>query len=132
MGCIAANINLTVYEGGTFDQIFQWKTGTPEAAVDLTGYTAKMDIRAKLADADEIIDIQTATSGWVADGDSGIYFDDATDGKYRVYINNEDTTGICASNRDITGVYDLFLYSPAGEAVLKQYGICYLKAAVTR
>lgn len=132
MGCIAANINLTIYEGGTFDQLFQWKTGTPETVVDLTGYTAKMNIRAKLISIAEIINIQTALSLWVADGNSGIYFDDAADGKYRIYINDTDTTGICPAYKDIAGVYDLFLYSPAGEAVLKQYGVCTLKAAVTR
>ena len=34
MGCIAVNAPITIYEGGTYDQTFQWKTGeTPEACI---------------------------------------------------------------------------------------------------
>jgi hypothetical protein len=29
MSCILANIPITVVEGGTFNKIFQWKTGDP-------------------------------------------------------------------------------------------------------
>lgn len=132
MKCIAANIDLTVYEGGTFDQIFQWKTGELEVPLDITGYTCKMAIRSKIASPDEIISITESATSWAADGESGVYLDDASEGKYRVYVNDTDTSNICVSNKDIIGIYDLFLYSDSGEAVLKQYGVCTIKAAVTR
>ncbi len=132
MGCVAAKINLTIYEGGTFDKTFQWKTGTTPTAVDLTGYDARMAIREKLTDTSAILSLIRITDPWVADGDSGIYFDDGDEGYYRVYINDEDSAGICAEFKDIDGVYDLFLESPGGESVLKQYGTAKLKAAVTR
>ena len=132
MGCIAVNVPITIYEAGTFDQSFQWKTGEPAIEVDLTDYMAKMTIRAKLTDAAPLISIETADAIWEADGDSAIYLEDASTGQYRVYINDEDTTGLCAAHKDITGTYDLFLYSPAGESVLKQYGVCTLIASNVR
>jgi hypothetical protein len=71
-------------------------------------------------------------SPWSADGDSGIYIDDPATGEYRVYINDEDAADILIEHKDTAGVYDLFLYSATGEAVLKQYGKATLLAAVTR
>ncbi len=132
MGCIAVDIPITIYEGGTFDRIFQWKSGETPESVNLTGYTGKMMARSKITDADPLVSIETALANWEADGDSGIYFDDAADGKYRVYINDEDAASLCEQHLNITGVYDMFLYSPDGESVLKQYGVCTFIAANTR
>lgn len=132
MGCVAANIPITIYEGGTFDKTFQWQTGEPPTAVDLTGYSARMMVRAKLADTAAILSLTEKAGPWAADGDSGIYFDDADEGKYLVYINDEDSAAICATHRDIDGVYDLFLESGDNESVFKQYGVATLVAAVTR
>jgi molybdopterin converting factor small subunit len=49
-----------------------------------------------------------------------------------IYINDEDAADILIEHKDTAGVYDLFLYSATGEAVLKQYGKATLLAAVTR
>lgn len=132
MGCVAAKINLTIYEGGTFDKEFQWKTGTTPTAVDLTGYTAKMTVRATLAATTAILSLVNKTGPWVADADTGIYMDTPTTGKYRVYVKDSDAAAICSAHVDIEGVYDLFLISSGGESVLKQYGKAKLIAAVTR
>lgn len=35
--CVLANINLTIPEGGTVNKIYQWKSGDPAVAVDLSG-----------------------------------------------------------------------------------------------
>ena len=132
MGCIAAKINLTIYEGGTFDKEFQWKTGDPLTAVDLTGYIARLTIRDDITDSVAILSLMHQTGPWTADIASGIYLDDADEGKYRIYINDEDSESICPDHVNIDGVYDLFLESPDGESVLKQYGSAKLIAAVTR
>jgi len=131
---VRANIDITIVEGGTFDKNFQWKTGTPPVAVDLTGYSARMQVRAKLKDTETLLDIETVVDPWAADGDSGIYFaeDVEDEGKWKVYIRDDDTQGICAAHKDISGVYDLFLYSAGEEAVLQLYGVATLVAAVTR
>lgn len=135
MSCVAANIDITIYEGGTFNRSFLWKTGTPAVAVNLTGYTANMMIRAKLADALPLLTVPIQASSWVADAETGIYLyaqSGEDTGKYRIYLKDDDTLGLCAAHKDITGVYDLFFYNSAGEAILKQYGSATIKAAVTR
>ncbi len=130
MQCIKANIPITIIEGGTYDKTFRWESGG--AVVNLSGYTAKMSVRTKLTSAAAVISITTAASTWSADGDSGVYIDDPTTGEYRVYVNDADAADILTDHKDTAGVYDLFLYSATGEAVLKQYGKATLLAAVTR
>jgi hypothetical protein len=45
-----AHIDLEVYKGSTFVKIIQWKTGIPTAAVNLTGCTARMQLRKAVND----------------------------------------------------------------------------------
>jgi hypothetical protein len=132
MSCVRANIPITIVEGGTFDKTFQWKTGTPPVEVDLTGYTANMQVRAKLKDTVSLLDAPFVEDDWVADGITGIYIPLLTTGTYRIYLKDEDTLGMCAAHKNIAGVYDLFLYNASGEAVLQQYGVATIIAAVTR
>ena len=132
MGCVAAKINLKIYEGGTFDQTFRWSTGLPSVVVDLTGYTAKFSIRKALPDVSPLFACETSVIPWAADVASGIYIDAPESGEFRIYINDDDTEGLCAQHADLTCVYDLFLHNPAGEVLLKQYGSVKIKAAVTR
>lgn len=138
MKCIEANINITVLEGGTFDKKFQWRTGNPPIAVDLSNFSGHMQIREKLKDTDILLDVPFRDVTWEADGDTGIYIpaEDEYDlddlGIYQIYLRDNDTLGLCANHKDIIGVYDLFLYNSYEEAVLKQYGTATIKAAVTR
>ena len=132
MSCVRANIPITIVEGGTFDKTFQWKTGDPASAVDLTGYTANMQVRAKLKDTTSLLDVPFVDDDWVADVATGIYIPVSVPGTYRIYLKDNDTLGMCASHKDIAGVYDLFLYNASEEAVLQQYGVATIKAAVTR
>ena len=138
--CIRANIDITIVEGGTFNKTFQWKTGDPALPVDLTGYSAHMQVRAKIKDTTVLLDVDHQLLAWTADGPTGIYFYndeydeyDAEDfGKWRIYLKDNDTQGLCANHKNIEGVYDLFLYNPSREAVLQQYGTANIIAAVTR
>lgn len=132
MSCIRANIPITIVEGGTFDKTFLWKTGDPASAVDLTGYTANMQVRAKLKDTESLLDVPFVDDDWVADSLTGIYIPLLVTGTYRIYLKDEDTLGMCALHKDIAGVYDLFLYNALDEAVLQQYGVATIIAAVTR
>mgnify|MGYP001499081249 CR=1 FL=1 len=137
MSCIRANVPITIVEGGTFNKTYQWKTGDPSLPVDLTGYSAHMMVRAKLKDVVPLLDIPFDDGVWEADGDSGIYLYDgvsvpADKGKWRVYLKDDDTEGICANHKDIEGVYDLFLYNSEDEAVVQIYGVATLIASVTR
>jgi len=133
MGCVAAKIKLTFYEGGTFNKTFQWKTGTSATPVDLTGYSARMAIRSSISASAVVLELDNVAGPWSADGSSGIYLDDdPTNGYYQVYIKDNDSIVMCATHVDIDGVYDLFLTTPSGETVLKQYGPAKLIAAVRR
>jgi hypothetical protein len=135
--CIRANIDITVVEGGTYNKTFQWKTGDPSLPVDLSGFSARMQIRAKLKDESPLLTVEFVDLPWSADCDTGIYFyNDEYDiedlGKWRIYLKDDDTEGLCVSHKDIVGVYDVFLYSPDGEAVLQMYGTATIIASVTR
>ena len=132
MGCVAVKANIVIYEGGTFDQEFIWETGSPLTAVNITGFTAVFTVRAKAIDTAALISITEGTSPWAADADSGVYIDTPETGKYKIYVNDTDTAGICIAHVDVKGVYDLFLTSAAGEVLFKQYGKALLKYAVTR
>ena len=130
MHCIRANIDITIIEGGTFDQVYKWKTGaSPQTAVNLSGFTAKMTVRARNSDA-----AAPASPAWSADAASGIYFYQDADLEwcYRLYIKDEDTVNLCVAHKDVAGVYDLFLLNSGGEAVLQHHGVATLVAAVTR
>lgn len=137
MNCIRANVDIVVIEGGTFDQTFQWKSGSPLEAVDLTGYTGAMAIRAKLSDSAPLLAVPNQAGPWAADGDTGVYIlpngsppDDK--GKFQVYLKDSETLGLCAAHKDIAGVYDLFLTTAAGETVFQLYGAATIRAAVKR
>ena len=45
-----AHIDLDVYKGSTFVKLIQWKTGESPVAVNLTGCTARMQIRKSVND----------------------------------------------------------------------------------
>jgi len=99
----------------------------------LTGYTARAAIRSSISASAVILELNSVAGPWSEDGPSGIYLDDdPTNGYYQWYINDNDSIGICATHVDIDGVYDLFLTTPSGETVLKQYGVAKLIAAVRR
>jgi hypothetical protein len=135
--CITANVDIEIIEGGTFDRIWVWKTGSPSVVKDLTGYTGEASIRAKLADAAALLALPFQSGAWSADGTSGIYIPAegspaAYPGKYRMYIKDTDTHVLCQAHKDYDAVYDLFLRDPSGETLLKMYGKVSVYAAATR
>lgn len=133
MNCVTHVVDLVMEEGCTFDKWFRWKVGTSYVPID--DYTAVMHCRKKIKDAVPLLTLPTIAVPWAADGDSGIYIlDDGVDadlvGKYQIYVNNEDLTGICLDHKDIDeGIYMLTLQTAAGEVVLKQHGSLIIHAA---
>jgi len=62
----AATRNLTIEQGATFRDLFTWKTGTPAVAVNLTGYTARMMLKASpVKAASQIVGVTKANPGVV-------------------------------------------------------------------
>lgn len=102
-----ANLNLTVYKGSTFYQLIQWKTGEPAVAVDLTGFTARMQIR-KTALSSEILDSLTTENGRLS-----IYA--PIEGRFRFDISADKSS----SYEFNTAMYDLELVAADNQTVYR-------------
>lgn len=115
-----AVIDLTIYQGSTFSQKFQWKTGTPSTPVNLTGYSARMQIREKLSSPTPVITLTTENGG--------IVFTDAENGYFSIEISATDT----AAFRFKSAVYDLEFVYPSGFVRRLIEGSVTLSPEVTR
>lgn len=97
----AGTLNLALEQGATFRKTLTWKTGTPAAAVNLTGYTARMQLRSSPGAATAAIsltDVANAQGQLVLGGAAGTI---------EIYIKDSATMALTAG-----GVYDLELVSP--------------------
>lgn len=124
-------IDLEMAEGSRYQQPFIWKSGDTLATVvpvDITGYTAEMQIRAKSGDAEPLLSLSTSAGGLTITNQT------LTPGRYEIDIPDEDSQGICLPyhHRDIKGVYDLYLIDAAGKYHAHQYGQMLIRAAITR
>ena len=106
MSCLG-NYNLSIQQNATFTQLFTWlagaccgATGSQPAPVDLTGYTAAMQIRPYPLSSTVLYD----ASGDITLG--------GTTGQIALSISAADT----ATFTWWSAVYDLVLTSPAGYA----------------
>ena len=67
-----AQINLTIYQGATFAEEFEWKTQAgdsgPVVAVDLTGYVARMQVRPSANSSVVLLDCTSTNGKIVIDG----------------------------------------------------------------
>lgn len=92
-----AHIDLDIYKGSTFVKIIQWKSGTPLVAVNLTGCTARMQIRKSVNDS-IILDSLTTQNG-------RIIIHDAANGRFKVTIPADVSTAYTFNS----AMYDLEL-----------------------
>lgn len=90
-----AHIDLEVYKGSTFVKIIQWKTGTPAVAVNLTGCTARMQIRKAVNDT-TVLDTLTTEN-------SRLVIHEASNGKFKIII----PANISSAYNFTSAVYDL-------------------------
>lgn len=111
--------NITVYQGATFRLPLTWKTGDPAAAVNLTGYTARMQIRSTVTSPTDLLELTTENGGITLGGVAGTI---------DILIEATDTAGQAWR----TGVYDLELISGAGDVRRLLEGTATLVPEVTR
>lgn len=114
-----ANVVLHLCQGGTFRKQFVWKTGRPRVAVDLTGYTARMQIRAKLEATTVLADLTTENGGITLGGSAGTI---------DLYLSDTATSAITGT----LGVYDLELIAPNGDVTPLVGGVVRISPEVTR
>lgn len=91
----AGRASLYIEKGATFHKSITWEIGDPPAPVDLTGYTARMMIRATLA-TPPLIELTT---------ENGRIALVPLLGRIDLYIDAEDTETLVGA----TGVYDIEL-----------------------
>lgn len=108
--------NLTMYQGASFDYTFTWKIDN--AAVNLTGYMARMQARRNYQSEDVVLDLEDG-NGITLGGSAGTII---------VEVDAEDTAEIDAANY----VYDLELESPGGEVYRLLQGKLIVSPEVTR
>jgi hypothetical protein len=90
-----AHIDLDVYKGSTFVKIIQWKTGDPALAVNLTGCTARMQIRKAVNDP-TVLDTLTTENG-------KIVIHEPLNGRFKISIPANVSTAYAFTS----AVYDL-------------------------
>ncbi len=117
----ASKIKLLIKQGATFRKRLTWKTGSPAAAVNLTGYTARMQIRKDIADALPVAELTTENGGITLGGAAGTI---------DFYLS--DTVTAAYTWED--GVLDLELVAPGtgGDVIRLVEGTAAVSREVTR
>lgn len=87
-------LNLKIYQGATFSALQTWKVGSPAAPVDLTGCTARMQVR-EAVDAPAVLLECTTEDGRIVLG--------GADGTVLIQLTAVDTAALAWT----AGVYDL-------------------------
>lgn len=111
----AHKVNLDVDQGATFDKLWAWKSGGQP--VNLTGCTARAQVRPDVSSNTVLFDMTTANGMLTLGGSAGTI---------RITITDEAT----ADAR--SGVYDLFIDFPGGTSVRRMAGSFTVTAGVTR
>jgi len=114
-------IDLVIYQGSSFKkswEITDKDTGDP---IDLTGYTARMQIRAKLKDVDFVAELTTENGG-ITITVTG------TETTMALYISATGTATIASSS----GIYDLELVDTSDDVYRFMQGDVEISKEVTR
>ena len=113
----ATTYDLLIEQGATFSQLVTYKESG--VAVNLTGYTARMQVRSTLESATSVVELTTA-NGRIALGGAA--------GTITLTISATDTAALTAGR----GVYDLELVSGSGIVTRLLQGVATISRNVTR
>lgn len=105
-------IRLAIYKGATFRKRITWKTGTSAAnavAVNLTGYTAHLQVRSTVDSSTVLLDLTTENGGIVLGGSAGTI---------DIVIDETVTQGLTWDS----AVYDILLTAGGGGDVTRLFG----------
>lgn len=113
---------LTIEQGATFRKTYQYVSSTaPLTPVDITGYTARLQFRNKIADANHVLSLTQSLSP------SGQLIIAPTTGLVQIYITDTATMALTGK-----GVFDLELISPSGDVDRMVQGAYSVSLNVTR
>lgn len=115
----AIKINLTIKQGATFKKVVTWQVGKPLTPVDLTGCTARAQVREDIDSAEVLLELTTENHRVVLGGVAGTI---------ELYVSAEDTALINWER----GAYDLNIILANGEVVRRLEGSVSVSKGVTR
>lgn len=115
----ASKLKLEINQGATFRQRLTWMTGTPATPVDLTGYTARMQVREEIAAAAVLVELTTENDGITLGGATGTV---------DLYISAVATAAFAWES----GVYDIEMVAPNGDVKRLVAGSVAVSPEVTR
>lgn len=115
---MATKLDLQMDQGATFEHQLTWKTESG-TAIDLTGYTARMQVRTKVSATETIFDLTTENGFLELGGVAGTII---------IKINNTMSSAV----DELRGVYDLELVSGAGFITRLVQGKLTIDPEVTR
>lgn len=112
-------VNRSIIQGATYMLSFTWKAGVDKIPVDLTGCTARMQVRTKVGASIPLLSLTTENGGISLGG---------TAGTINLLIDAEDTAALSWTS----GVYDLEIVHPGGQVRRLMYGSVTVSPEVTR
>ena len=120
---VLVDVDRSILQGATFSWSVAWKTAPDEDSaktpVDLTGCTARMQIRSKVESPEVLLTLTTENGGIALGG---------TAGTISLLIDADDTTALTWTS----GVYDLEIVFPGGQVRRLMYGSVVVSPEVTR
>jgi hypothetical protein len=111
----AAKLNLTIEQGADFSKRLVWRDKN-KRPINLSGYTAKMQIRTSASSSEVLFELSTA-NGRISMPGSGVI-------ELSIAANDTDTIK--------PGVYDVKLYAPGGQEIRLIEGKVTVSPGVTR
>ena len=115
---MAEKLDLEIDQGSTFEHELTWYA-VDETPIDLTDYTARMQVREKLTDSIKIFDLTTENGGIVLGGAAGTI---------TINISASASSAVSVSKN----VYDLEVESLTGFVTRLVQGRFYIDPEVTR
>lgn len=112
-------VKLTIYQGSTFRWHAVLKNGTPAVATNLTGYTARLQMRSEIGSSNVLANLTTSNGGITLGGALGTI---------DLYMSSADTSLINWED----GVYDMEFVAPNGDVIRRMYGTVVVSPEVTR
>ena len=114
-----AKLKLTIYQGATFRKRLTWSAGTPAVPVDLTGCTARMQVRPEVESPMVLLELTTANGGIALGGVAGTI---------ELYVSDDASTLFTWT----AGVWDLEIEFPGGDVRRLAQGSISVSPEVTR
>lgn len=117
----ASKLKLEIEQGATFRRRVTWKTGAAQTPVDLTGWTAKMQVRAKIGAPTVLVELSTENDMIALGGAAGTI---------DLYIPASTTETF----EWTAGTYDLEMMAPGvdGDIIRLLYGSVTVSQEVTK